>query len=361
MVGRGTGTQLEPAPEDLKGCPVLLVNPRVPLPTGPVFKAWDRVDRGPMPEGSARDIARHGRNDLEAPAIAICRRWPMCWRLWDIRALGCRACRVRGDLFCPVRRCAARDAAAAMIATNHPAWWQLGAAAMIARNHDAYQLFGEPKFGGILIVSDHASNRVPDDIDLGIAPELMEQHIAIDIGVGAIAQIMARRPGIAAFCANVSRLVCDLNRGEHQASTIPHVSDGHLIPGNDLSPEARTARLERFHQPYHNALAQLLDDVPPALILSLHSFTPQLATSDEPRPWHIGVLYNQDDRAPRIAIPLLEAQGLVGGPVALFGPCPELFHEPPCRGRGAALSGRRDPAGFDRRSGGTGGVGRAHG
>jgi predicted N-formylglutamate amidohydrolase len=111
---------------------------------------------------------------------------------------------------------------------------------------------------------------VPDDIDLGIAPELMEQHIAIDIGVGAIAQIMARRPGIAAFCANVSRLVCDLNRGEHQASTIPHVSDGHLIPGNDLSPEACTARLERFHQPYHNALAQLLDDVPPALILSLH-------------------------------------------------------------------------------------------
>lgn len=184
---------------------------------------------------------------------------------------------------------------------------------MIARNHDAYQLFGEPKFGGILIVSDHASNRVPDDIDLGIAPELMEQHIAIDIGVGAIAQIMARRPGIAAFCANVSRLVCDLNRGEHQASTIPHVSDGHLIPGNDLSPEARSARLERFHQPYHNALAQLLDDVPPALILSLHSFTPQLATSDEPRPWHIGVLYNQDDRAPRIAIPLLEAQGLVVG------------------------------------------------
>jgi predicted N-formylglutamate amidohydrolase len=57
----------------------------------------------------------------------------------------------------------------------------------------------------------------------------------------------------------------------------------------------------------------LLDDVPPALILSLHSFTPQLATSDEPRPWHIGVLYNQDDRAARIAIPLLEAQGLIVG------------------------------------------------
>lgn len=184
---------------------------------------------------------------------------------------------------------------------------------MIARETEAYRLYGEPKFGGILVVSDHASNRVPEDIDLGIAPELLEQHIAVDIGVGAIGQIMARRPGIAAYCAHVSRLVCDLNRGPHQAATIPHVSDGHAIPGNEIGPEAREARLARFHQPYHEALAQLLHDVPPALILSLHSFTPRLATSDEARPWHVGILYNQDDRAARIAIPLLEAEGLIVG------------------------------------------------
>lgn len=184
---------------------------------------------------------------------------------------------------------------------------------MIARESDAYRLFGEPKFGGILVVSDHASNRVPEDIDLGIAPELLEQHIAVDIGVGAIGQIMARWPGIAAYCAHVSRLVCDLNRGPHQAATIPHVSDGHAIPGNEIGPEAREARLARFHQPYHATLAQLLHDVPPALILSLHSFTPRLATSDEARPWHVGILYNQDDRAARIAIPMLEAEGLIVG------------------------------------------------
>jgi len=184
---------------------------------------------------------------------------------------------------------------------------------MIARETDAYRPFGEPKFGGLLIVSDHASNRVPESVDLGIAPELMEQHIAVDIGVGAIAQIMAQRPGIAAYCAHVSRLVCDLNRGDHQAATIPHVSDGHAIPGNELTQEAREARLARFHHPYHAALSQLLDDAPPALILSLHSFTPRLATSDEARPWHVGILYNEDDRAARIAIPLLEAEGLIVG------------------------------------------------
>tara|TARA_A100001391_G_scaffold48774_7_gene29140 strand:+ start:45529 stop:46326 length:798 start_codon:yes stop_codon:yes gene_type:complete len=71
-VGRGTGTELEPIDSDLAGTAVLLVNPRVPLATGPVFKAWDGEDRGPMPEGSARAIAQQGRNDLRDPAISQC-------------------------------------------------------------------------------------------------------------------------------------------------------------------------------------------------------------------------------------------------------------------------------------------------
>ncbi len=71
-VGRGTGTELEPVENDLAGTPVLLVNPRVPLSTGPVFQAWDGIDRGPLPEGTAREIALAGRNDLEAPALSLC-------------------------------------------------------------------------------------------------------------------------------------------------------------------------------------------------------------------------------------------------------------------------------------------------
>ena len=71
-VGRGVGEDLAPLDNDLAGTPVLLVNPRVPLSTGPVFKAWDQRDRGALPQGNARDIALGGRNDLEAPAISIC-------------------------------------------------------------------------------------------------------------------------------------------------------------------------------------------------------------------------------------------------------------------------------------------------
>lgn len=175
---------------------------------------------------------------------------------------------------------------------------------------EAYRLIGAPRFGGILVVSDHASNRVPDDIDLGIAPDLLEQHIAVDIGVGAIGELMATRPGVAAFQGNVSRLVCDFNRDEHLPTVVPIASDGHAIPGNALAHAGHEARLARFFRPYHAALEELLANTPQALILSLHSFTPQLASSDEPRPWHVGVLYNEDDRAARIAIPMLAAEGL---------------------------------------------------
>lgn len=175
--------------------------------------------------------------------------------------------------------------------------------------HEAYEIVGEPRFGGILVVADHASNRVPEDIELGIAPELMHEHIAIDIGVAGIARKMAERTGSSAFLGNVSRLVCDTNRREDDPAAIPEASDGRAIPGN-IGID-REARLARFHRPFHAALADLLDEVPQSLVLILHSFTPMMATRpDEPRPWHCGLLYDQDDRGARFAEPLLQADGL---------------------------------------------------
>lgn len=170
---------------------------------------------------------------------------------------------------------------------------------------------GTPTPGGIVLVADHASNAVPADITLGIPERLMHEHIALDIGTEAIAELLARDHAIPAHIAAVSRLVCDLNREEDAPGLVPESSDGHLIPGNIGAD--RGARLARFHRPYHTALADWLAAAEPALILSLHSFTPRLETSDAARPWQVGVLYNQDDRAARIAIPLLEAEGLMVG------------------------------------------------
>ena len=174
-----------------------------------------------------------------------------------------------------------------------------------------WRIVGTPRFGGILVVADHASDRVPADIDLGIDPALLGNHIAVDLGVAGVAEAMAARPGIGAFLGNVSRLVCDFNREEHAPGVVPIASDGHAIPGNALDHAGHEARLTRFFRPYHDALERLLDDTPPLLILSLHSFTPSLASNpDEQRPWDCGVLYNADDRASRLAIALLREEGL---------------------------------------------------
>ncbi len=176
---------------------------------------------------------------------------------------------------------------------------------------EVYRQLGAPTPGGIVLVADHASNAVPEDITLGIPAHLFREHIALDIGTEAIAELLASDHAIPAHIAAVSRLVCDLNREEDAPGLVPESSDGHLIPGNIGAD--REGRLARFHRPYHTALASWLAAAEPRLILSLHSFTPRLSSRDEPRPWQVGVLYNQDDRAARIAIPLLEAEGLMVG------------------------------------------------
>jgi predicted N-formylglutamate amidohydrolase len=172
----------------------------------------------------------------------------------------------------------------------------------------SFKQIGEPTRGGLICVSDHASNFVPEDIVLGIPSELLETHIAVDIGVGGIAARMARRHGIAAHIAQVSRLVVDMHREEDHPEVVPTTSDGHLIPGN-IGADVE-ARLKRYYRPYHDALAKWLEAAQPELIISLHSFTPKLETEGEDRPWEIALLYNEDDRAARHAIRLFGEQGL---------------------------------------------------
>ena len=174
-----------------------------------------------------------------------------------------------------------------------------------------YGQLGTARRGAIVCVADHASNHVSDDIELGVAAELLEQHIAVDIGVDGIAERLARRHHIPAHLATVSRLVCDLHREEDHNGVVPMESDGHLIPGN-IGADIE-GRLKRFHRPYHEALSQWLEPQDPKLIVSLHSFTPKLATSDEDRPWECALLYNQDDRAARHAIRFFSELGLTVG------------------------------------------------
>ena len=125
-IGRGTGVELEPADGSLAGTPVLLVNPRVPLATGPVFAGWDGVDRGPLPKGHARTIALEGRNDLQAPAIALCPA--IAEVLTVLRGTSPWLARMSGSgatCFALYDDELSRDAASAQVQALRPDWWSM--------------------------------------------------------------------------------------------------------------------------------------------------------------------------------------------------------------------------------------------
>lgn len=125
-IGRGTGIELTPVSNDLAQTAVLLVNPRIPLATGPVFGAWDGEDRGPLPEGPVSVIAREGRNDLEASAISLCP--PIAEVLDWLRATPTFLVRMSGSgatCFALYRDDAALLGAVNQLQAERPDWWHM--------------------------------------------------------------------------------------------------------------------------------------------------------------------------------------------------------------------------------------------
>jgi 4-diphosphocytidyl-2-C-methyl-D-erythritol kinase len=130
-LGVGVGEELRAVPElRLGGTPVLLVNPRQPVATGPVFAAWDGIDRGELfgdPAGRAQLLA--SRNDLQRPATAQCPA--IADVLLELGALRPWLARMSGSgatCFALFDAAAERDAAAVSLAQSHPHWWQMAGA-----------------------------------------------------------------------------------------------------------------------------------------------------------------------------------------------------------------------------------------
>ena len=158
----------------------------------------------------------------------------------------------------------------------------------------------------VLVVCDHASNRVPKSINggaLGLPEADMSRHIAYDIGARGVTLALADRLGASAVLSRFSRLVIDPNRGDDDPTQVMQLYDGTIIAANArLSPETIAARRAELTEPYHAAItqqieAQIAKGTPP-VVLSIHSFTPQLS-GRRVRPWQLGILYAHDDRMAR--------------------------------------------------------------
>ncbi|MDR4307880.1 N-formylglutamate amidohydrolase [Chelatococcus sambhunathii] len=165
----------------------------------------------------------------------------------------------------------------------------------------------------LVLTCDHASNRVPPPYgDLGLGAASFERHIAYDIGMRGVTAMLAERLGATAVMSTFSRLLIDPNRGEDDPTLVMRLSDGDLVPGNARVDRAEVERrVARYHRPYHAAITERLDALlakgETPVLLAMHSFTPRWKTFA--RPWHVGLLWDLDDRLARPLLEALRAEG----------------------------------------------------
>jgi predicted N-formylglutamate amidohydrolase len=164
-----------------------------------------------------------------------------------------------------------------------------------------------------LFTCDHYGRLLPGKLgDLGLPESELIRHIAWDIGIAGVAEHLAELLDAHLIAQRYSRLVIDCNRPPGVASSIPHLSEATVIPGNQaLSPDEADERRREIFEPYHARINAAIDQRQhahrPTVLVSLHSFTPVYA--GVARPWHIGTLYHRDTTLPRLLLKALRAEG----------------------------------------------------
>jgi len=150
------------------------------------------------------------------------------------------------------------------------------------------------------LTCDHASNNIPHHMNkLGLSQHDINQHIGWDIGAIGMAQEISKILRATLVAGNYSRLIVDLNRPTESETLIPEIADKITIPGNLMvSKMEKNNRISYFHKSYHNNISLMLDSllenqIKPILV-AIHSFTPIFQGFS--RPWHVGLLYEHDDR-----------------------------------------------------------------
>ena len=141
LLAKGIGEEIVPV-ERLPALPILLVNPRVPVPTPEVFRRLASRENPPLPPLPPRpDVAalvgwlQNTRNDLEAPAAEAA---PVILDVLSaIRRNGAAFARMSGSgatCFGIFGTAAEAEKAATRIAADRPGWWAVATQSSEARN-----------------------------------------------------------------------------------------------------------------------------------------------------------------------------------------------------------------------------------
>jgi predicted N-formylglutamate amidohydrolase len=164
-----------------------------------------------------------------------------------------------------------------------------------------------------VLAADHAGRLIPRALgSLGLGESELSRHIAWDIGIAGVTERLSELLDATAILQVYSRLVIDCNRAPGHPTSIPTISELTPIPGNEgLGDDGRGARRRAVFDPYHRAVAGLLDARASAgrrsVLIAMHSFTPVF--KNVARRVEVGVLYHHETRLSRIMLDLLRAEG----------------------------------------------------
>lgn len=168
-----------------------------------------------------------------------------------------------------------------------------------------------------LFSADHAGRAIPRALaTLGVSRAALDTHIAWDIGIAHVTELLAAELTAFAILQHYSRLVIDCNRPTHVESSIATLSEHTEIPGNvGLSAEDKAQRAAEIFEPYHRRLLAEFErrerSKAPIIYVAMHSFTPRFKGVD--REWEMGVLYHRDSRLAARLLELLPREGLCVG------------------------------------------------
>ncbi len=164
-----------------------------------------------------------------------------------------------------------------------------------------------------LFTCDHYGRLLPKALgNLGLPEDELTRHIAWDIGIAGVAEMLSRELDAHLIAQRYSRLVIDCNRPPSAVSSIPRLSEATTIPGNEaISHEEAEERRRAIFEPYHRRIGEIIDaritEARPTILLCLHSFTPVYA--GVARPWHIGTLHHRDTTLPPLLLKALRSEG----------------------------------------------------
>jgi predicted N-formylglutamate amidohydrolase len=182
----------------------------------------------------------------------------------------------------------------------------------------------------ILVVCDHASNRIPKCLGtLDVSADVLASHVAWDPGAYAVAVGIAGLLDAPLIATAFSRLVYDVNRPPDSPQAIRAISEIFDIPGNrDLSDRARAGRAKAIYAPFHDRIDALIADREASgkatVLVTVHSFTP--VYHGRRREVELGILHDADARLADQLLAAAEAGGLIARRNEPYGPADGVTH-----------------------------------